>query len=345
MLKDHSGYGWPEIDMSHLERPDASVVIASFNTRDLLRECVRTLEREAGAVSCEAIVVDNASNDGSPEMVAIEFPKVRLIRNDTNLGFAAANNRGFEIACGRYIVLLNSDAFLRPGSLQRSIEHMDANPNVGLGGGRLVGPDNSWQPSARMFPSPLNELLTMSGLAAKYPKSRFLGRVDRTWADPLEAAPVDWVPGAFSIVRREVLERVGHFDERFFLYYEEIDLCRRIRAAGYDVWYWPDIVTLHLGGESSKTISHLKMSRTGSQLLLWRMRSQLLYYRKHRGAFSAWSAMKLETWWHRLRAVRRAGSRCSDGRDKVEESRTAIATMRQAWRETHGGETSPPRPW
>src|SRR5208337_2850152 len=100
----------------------------------------------------ETIVVDNASRDGSADMVATEFPEVRLIRSEINLGFAAANNRAFEVARGRYIVLLNSDAFLRPGALRLSIEHMDANPRAGLAGGRLVGHDGSWQPSARMFP-------------------------------------------------------------------------------------------------------------------------------------------------------------------------------------------------
>jgi GT2 family glycosyltransferase len=154
---------------------DASVIVVSFNTRDLLRECLLTLQREAGGVNYETIVVDNASRDGSADMVAAEFPGAHIIRSKINLGFAAANNRAFEIARGRYIVLLNSDAFLRTGALPLSVEHMDANPRVGLGGGRLVGRDSSWQPSARMFPSPLNSLLMMSGLAAKFPKSRLLG--------------------------------------------------------------------------------------------------------------------------------------------------------------------------
>ena len=167
--------------MSVHDLPDASVVLVSFNTRDLLRECILTLQRESGGVPHETIVVDNASRDGSADMVATDFPEVRLIRSSINLGFAAANNRAFQMARGRYIVLLNSDAFLRPGALRLSIEHMDEYPRVGLAGGRLVGRDGSWQPSARMYPSALNSLLSMSGLAAKFPKSRFLGRVDRTW--------------------------------------------------------------------------------------------------------------------------------------------------------------------
>lgn len=324
---------------------DASVVVVSFNTRDLVRECLRTLFDETAGLRCEVIVIDNDSSDGSADMIEAEFPNVRLIRSATNLGFAAANNRGFAIAQGRYVVLLNSDAFLKPGALRRSVTHMEANPRVGLGGARLIGRDESWQPSARMFPSLLNDLLTISGLAAKFPKSRFMGRVDRTWADPMEAAPVDWVPGAFTIIRRKILDEVGYFDERFFLYYEEVDLCRRVRAAGYEVWYWPDVVTVHLGGESSKTVKRVRLSAVGSQLALWRMRSALLYYRKHHGAMGAWSTRMLETAWHRMRTIRNALSSRPERRDRREESREIIATMRHAWNDTRGGDISPPRPW
>ena len=211
------------------------------------------------------------------------------------------------MARGRYTVLLNSDAFLRPGALSKAVEHMERNADVGLGGGRLIGRDNGWQPSARRFPSPLNDFLTLSGLAAKFPRSRLFGRFDRTWADPLEASEVDWVPGAFAIIRRHVLEEVGYFDEAFFLYYEEVDLCHRIKAAGYRIWYWPDIVLVHLGGESSKTVKRLSLSSAGSQLTLWRMRSALLYYRKHHGALGAWIAKSTEMLWHGLRAWKNTG--------------------------------------
>jgi GT2 family glycosyltransferase len=324
---------------------DASIIIVSFNTKDLLRECIQTLQRNAGEVTYETIVVDNASRDGSAQMVAEEFPAVRLVRSPVNLGFGAANNRGFELAHGRYVVLLNSDAFLHPHTLERAIQHMDANPTVGLSGGLLLGRDGRWRPSARMFPSPLNEILTLTGLAAKYRNSRFFGRVDRTWADPLQPGPADWVPGAFSVVRRELLEQLKYFDERFFFYFEEVDLCRRIRGAGYAVWYWPDIVVTHLGGESSKTLVNLTLSSTGRQLVLWRMRGQLLYYRKHYGAIGAWTTMMIETWWSRLRALRNSVPNVPTRNEKAKELRSVIVTMEQAWRETRGGLICPPKPW
>jgi hypothetical protein len=323
---------------------DVSVVIVSFSTRDLLRECIQSVIRESGALRVQVIVVDNASTDGSPEMVAQEFPDVLLMRSDVNLGFGPANNLGFRSAGGRYVVLLNSDAFLTEGSLQRSVAHMDANPGAGLGGGRLTGRDGSLQPSARMFPTIIGDLLVLSGLAARFPRSRFFGRVDRTWASPMEAAEIDWVPGAYSIVRAEVLESVGFFDPRFFLYYEEVDLCKRIKNAGYSIWYWPDIVVVHIGGESSRQIRSLQLSRTGAQLTLWRMRSMLLYYRKHHGLF-AWLTMVVEAVWYWLRSLRRRWSRNPDRRAIARADRSMISIMNQAWRDTKGGRCSPEQPW
>lgn len=324
---------------------DLSVVIVSFNTRDLLRTCLQSVRDECADGRIEVLVIDNASRDGSADMVAAEFPQVTLVRSDVNLGFAAANNRLFPLAQGRYVALLNPDAVVRAGALRSAIEKMDAAPEVGAAGGRLVGPDGLPRPSARKFPSAVNDLLTLSGLAARYPRSRFFGRFDRTWADPLRAAEVDWVPGAFTIVRRSVLEQVGYFDEDFFLYYEEVDLCRRIRAAGHSIWYWPDLVIAHIGGASAKTVRHLGISSAGAQLTLWRMRSALLYYRKHHGAFGAWVAAKTETFWHAWRARRHAATTDAARRAKHDESARIVELMAQAWSDTCGGRLSPQRPW
>ena len=318
--------------------PDVSVVVVSFNTRDLLRECLTTLAREAANITYEVLVVDSASRDGSADMVEQEFPNARLFRSDQNLGFAGANNLAFPECRGRYVVLLNSDAFLTPNALPLSVKYMDANPRAGIGGARLVGRDGAWQPSARMFPSMLNDFLSLSGLSAKYPRSKFFGRGDRTWADNLIACETDWVPGAYTIIRRSALEEVGYFDPRFFLYYEEVDLCLRFKNAGYKVFYWPDVVVIHLGGESSKTLQQMTMSSVGAQLTLWRMRSALMYYRKHHG-WQAWLAKSLESNWHATRA------RKNPGTGKAKESLEIVRLMDQAWKETAGGLVSPPRPW
>jgi GT2 family glycosyltransferase len=322
----------------------ASILIVSFNTKDLLRECLQSVQAQSSGVDYEILVVDNISRDGSADMVESEFPDVKLIRSATNLGFAAANNRAFPFATGRYIVLLNSDAFLHPGALQKAIQYMDADHRIGLGGARLVGRDNSWQPSARLFPSILNDFLTLSGLSARNPDSKFFGRFDRTWADDNLPAEVDWVPGAFSIIRKTVLDRVGCFDENFFLYYEEVDLCRRIKAAGYIIQYWPDVIVTHLGGESSKTVGTLQMTGSGSQLALWRMRSEFFYYRKHHGSL-AWVAKEMESSWHRIRARKNASSPNSERQLKATESQTLVSLLDKAWSETKGGRVSPSRPW
>ncbi len=323
--------------------PTVSIVIVSFNTRELLRECLNNLDERSYGIETQVIVVDNASRDDSAQLVAEDFPGVHLIRSEINVGFAGANNLAFPHVTGRYVVLLNSDAFFAPQALQRAVEHMDREPAVGLGGGRLVGRDGSWQPSARLFPSLLNDFFTLSGLAARFPNSRLFGRFDRTWADPGQTADVDWVPGAFSIVRRQALEEIGYFDERFFLYYEEVDLCRRFRAAGHVVRYWADVEVTHLGGESSKTVKALTFSREGSQLTLWRMRSAFLYYRKHKGSY-AWLVKEMERVWQCLRALRNKSSEPARA-SKKEDSKLLQQLLEQAWQETSGGRISPARPW
>lgn len=323
-------------------RCSLSIVIVSFNTREVLKNCLSTLLNESGDFTLEVFVVDNASHDGSAEIVARDFPQVRLLSARRNLGFAAANNLAFRAATGDYVILLNSDAFLCEGSLARAVHHMEREPNTALGGGRLIGEDGSWQPSARQFPGLLNDFLSLSGLAHRFRKSRFCGRADRTWADPMTDAAVDWVPGAFAIIRTSVLKELSGFDESFFLYYEEVDLCRRIKASGYDVRYWSDVVVVHLGGESSRSMHSAVRSRIGAQLTLWRLRSAYLYYRKHHGR-RAWAAMALEYGWHALRFVR--NGIVPARREKTRESRTMLRVVRQAWRETRGGFYSPPKPW
>jgi GT2 family glycosyltransferase len=156
---------------------------------------------------------------------------------------------------------------------------------------------------------------------------------------------VDWVPGAYSIIRRDLLEQIGYFDERFFLYYEEVDLCRRVKAAGYQVWYWPDVVVVHLGGESSKTVTRLSMSSSGRQLTLWRMRAGYLYYRKHHGFAGAFCAMNAEAQWYRLRALLARRRRDPNSLAKAEDSQLMVAAAQQAWRDTRGGLICPPKPW
>lgn len=319
---------------------DLSVVIVSFNTCQLLIDCLKHVLLATQDLLAEIIVVDNNSKDGSADRVAEEFPNIRLIKNSVNLGFAAANNEAFKIAKGRYIVLLNSDAFPQKEALKIALNKIEKSKDVGLAGALLTFPDGSWQPSARLFPSVLNAFLEISGLADKFRRSSFFGRYNRTWASPTQPCDTDWVPGAFSIFPKKILDEVGDFDERFFLYYEEIDLCKRIKKAGYRICYWPDVRVTHLGGESSKTIKELIFSPQSTQLELWRMRSMFLYYRKHKGWFGAHAIKAMELGWYRLRAFKNLFNP-----QKRSASETMIRLLQQAWKVTKGGTLSPPRPW
>jgi GT2 family glycosyltransferase len=266
------------------------------------------------------------------------------LRSEVNLGFGSANNLALEAATGRYLVLLNSDAFFHPGALGRALKHMDDDPTAGVGGARLIGRDGTPQPSARAFHSIWHEVLVLTDLSARFPRSRIFGAPDRTWANPNEPAEVDWVTGAFMILRREALAKSGLFDPAFFLYCEEVDLCRRVKAAGFRVFYWPDVVVTHLGGESSSRLSSLAVSNLNAKAELWHMRSTLLYYRKHHGS-QAWLARWVEEAFYTLRLLRNQRSPIPARQQRAKHAEMMIGLMHQAWHETKGGRLSPPRPW
>ena len=340
---------------ARLLRPDydyaVSIIVVSFNTCDLLRQCLKSARDECArlpaGVAAEVLVVDNASRDGSADMVATEFSSgdpIRLIRSDVNLGFGVANNRAIEAARGRFLVLLNSDAFFEPGALAIALAHMEANHGAGIGGARLESPDGAWQPSARTFPGIVRDAFVLTGLASCFPRSRIFSAAERTWANPAEPAEVDWVTGAFMIVRREALAKAGLFDPAFFLYCEEVDLCRRIKAAGFGVLYWPEIRVIHLHGESSRRVSTHLFSQDDSQVALWRMRSLFLYYRKHHGA-KVWLARWLEEVLYTARFLRNRFSPAAARRERAREATMLLRLLRRAWRETRGGRVSPPAPW
>lgn len=222
-----------------MAEPLVSVIVVSWNGRELLAEALRSVQ--GCEVAGEVIVVDNGSTDGSAEMVASHFPSVRLLRNRENVGFGRANNQGMAVARGRYFFLLNSDARVKPGALRAMVAYAEAHPQIGVVGARLRFPDGRWQAEGAPFPSLWTELLRMTG-------------VDRLVAVGVERgdAPyeTDWVQGAAMLVRREVWEQVGGFDEGFFLYGEEVDWCARIKAAGWRIAVVPQAEVIHHGGGS-----------------------------------------------------------------------------------------------
>ncbi len=325
--------------------PLISIIVVSYNTCALLECCLQAIYSSLSGLEGEVLVIDNASTDESTHMVAAKFPNIILIKSVINLGFAAANNVGFRQARGKYCVLVNSDAFLEPLTLIEVVKRMEANPQIGLGGVRQIGQDHSFQPSARLFPSFKIDFLRLSGLASRYAYSKFFGQADRTWANPVETTETDWVTGAFAIIRSDLLRTIGPFDERFFLYFEEVDLCKRFKAAGYQMICWGDLTIVHLGGESAKHHASLFFSKNGAQLTLWRMRSQLYYYRKHHGYLGAWSSKMLEMSWQRVRYLKNFWQQGVSQQDKAKEAARLMELMQQAWQETQGGQTTPITPW
>ena len=321
---------------------DLSILIVTYNSKRLIGPLLTRLRAEIEGLSAEVVLVDNASADGTARAVRKHHPWVKVLASTRNLGFAAGNNLAAGHASGRYLLLLNPDAIPEPGALARGIALMDRHPDAGLAGGELRGADGSRQPSARMFPTLRDELFTLSGLASRHPRSRLFARLDRRWADPEQPAQVDWIPGAFVFIPAAVFAKLGGFDERFFMYYEEVDLCRRMRAAGLQIHYWPELKAMHLGGESAKTVRLARVSKSGSQLESWRMRSGLLYYRKHHGSLGAAGLHWLERGWHKLRQLR---ALVRGQRERAADFGEHCAQLAQAWRDTAGGTRSPVRPW
>lgn len=261
---------------------DVSIIIVNWNTKNILRDCLRSVYEQAGDVDYEVIVVDNASTDGSLDMIKSDFERVVLLENAQNKGFATANNQGMEIAKGRYVLLLNSDTVVLDGAIAKTVSFADAHPRAGVTGCRVLNADRTLQPTCFMFPSILNMFLSSTYLYKFFPRSRFFGRERMTWWDRSDVRQVDVVTGCFMLVRREAIDQVGVMDERFFMYAEETDWCYRFREEGWDVTFTPAGQIIHLGGQSTakKPVAMIVQLRL----------SILKFIRKHSGRFAQVSA-------------------------------------------------------
>jgi GT2 family glycosyltransferase len=234
------------------------------------------------------IVVDNASSDGSVDMVKSEFPQVILLENSQNQGFAAANNQGITIAKGRYILLLNSDTVILDNAIARTVAFADTYPKAGITGCRVLNEDKTLQLSSFMFPSVLNMTLWTTYLFKLFPRSRFFGRERMTWWGRDDVRDVDVVTGSFMLVRQEAIKQVGSMDERFFMYFEETDWCYRFKQEGWKVMFTPCGEIIHLGGASSK--------QTRAAMVKQWLKSMLLFFKKHKSMLeylSAWFLIML----------------------------------------------------
>ncbi len=258
--------------------PDISVIVVNYNTGFLFERMFSALNAAGIDFKLQIIVVDNASRDDSLTILHDRYPGVEVISNSVNVGFGRANNQAVAQARGRYILLLNTDAFVSSDTLAKTLKFMDSNPKCGVLGVKLVGEDGSLQCSCRYFPTPWNLFLTSTGFNRYFPNVRLVD--DMSW-DHGSVRECDWVPGCYYLVRREVIESLGLFDPRYFLYYEEVDHCRAVRGAGWSVVYFPFTQVVHIGGESAKTEGAL--TKQSAQLSDLQIESELLYFRKHYG--------------------------------------------------------------
>ena len=253
---------------------DLSVVIVNFNTRDLLRDCLRSLGPELQEVDSEILVVDNASSDNSLQMLANEFPEVAVLVNRSNVGFGRANNRGLRQAVGRLVLLLNPDTRVQPGAVKTLMVALDSLPDAVAVGPRVIRPDGRIDLACRRsFPSPGVAIARLVGLSRLFPNSRLFARYNRTYEDPSRPGEIDAGTAAAMCFSRVALEAIGFFDEDFFMYGEDLDLCYRLKARGGRIYYVPDAVVLHLKG----------MASAGQARVMLREfhRSMWIFYRKH----------------------------------------------------------------
>jgi len=258
-------------------RPDVSIIVVSWNTVDLLRACLRSVFKEPAAprpvdgLAAQVIVVDNASHDGSADMVRAEFPQVELVANQDNIGFARANNQAMPLVRGRQVLLLNPDTTIYPNAVRTLVDFMDRNPKAGAVGSRLLNPDGSLQVYCYRAPTLFRELWRLLHLDRLRP----LGIYDMRGWDTTRPREVDVVQGASMMLRKSVLDTMPLFDEDYFIYSEEVDLCRRLRGRGLGVFWVPDSRVVHYGGESTRQVA--------AAMFLRLYQGKILYFRKHSG--------------------------------------------------------------
>jgi GT2 family glycosyltransferase len=233
---------------------DVSVILVSYNVSGFLEGCLRSIKKE---ISCryEIIAVDNGSTDGSSEMLRKNHPDVILIQNASNLGFARANNQAFRLAVGKYVFMLNPDTLVLDRAVDRLFRFMEEHPEAGASGPKNLGSDLTPQLNCHHFPSLLLAAFEILQLNRRFPRSRLFGRESMTYWNYDQVRAVDWITGCSLMLRRDLLDRCGFLDEKYFLYGEECDLSYRMKRLGFPTFFCPDASIIHFGGQSSRTQS------------------------------------------------------------------------------------------
>ncbi len=255
-----------------------SIVIVTWNSQKFIRNCLDSIFLLTDKVHREILVVDNDSSDGTAEIVREFYPNVNLIENKRNAGYAKANNQGIEQARGKYILLLNPDTQLMEGSLFSMYEHMEANPQVGALGSQLLNPDRNIQPSCREFPGFSTLIWEFLGLSRLFPKSRIFGKWRMGYFAFDQTREVDQPMGSCLMLRKDTLKQVGYFDESFSMFFNDVDLCYRIKKAGWKIFFFPDAQVIHHKGAST---------RMAKRKMIWLSHLAFFkYFRKHKKGFA-----------------------------------------------------------
>jgi len=258
-----------------------SICIVNWNTRDYLHACLRSIEQAPDAISREVIVVDNASGDGSAEMVRRQHPEVLLLAASENLGFAAGNNLALRKARGRLLLVLNPDVQVHPGALDALADVLERHPRAGAAAPRLILPDGRIQASCRTFPTPEVICYELLGLSRLFPRSRRFGKYRMTWWNYADERTVDQPMASALLLRRAALDEVGLFDESFPIFFNDVDLSKRLWEAGWETWYTPRATMSHVGGASTAQVR--------VPMIIESQRSLLRFYEKHyRATLPAW---------------------------------------------------------
>ena len=298
---------------------DIAVIVVNWNAREDLRRCLASLfAAPLPRVTYSVWVVDNASSDGSAGMVRAEFPQAHLIANPDNAGFSRANNQAIARTDSRYVFLLNSDASVHPGALDRLVAHADAHPAVGVAGPKVLNPDGSLQFSCRRFPSLGAGFFRNTYLGRLFPHNKFSRDYLMNDFDHAETRPVDWVSGCAMLIRRELLQSIGALDERFYMYCEDVDFCQRTWESGAEVVYLPEAVVTHAIGRSS--------DKNADQMIIEFHRSWYEYERKrHPDASVLRRAAVYSGLW--LRAAVRIAKRRAQDRRRARQNRSAAPAL------------------
>lgn len=260
---------------------DLSIIIVSWNVKAFLKKCLVSVFKEAGDLSIEVYVVDNASSDGSAEMVEKDFPNVQLIANKKNHGFAKANNQAIKECSGRYVLLLNPDTEILDNALPKMVKFMEDNKKIGVAGCKLLNPNGTLQSSVRMFPDLLSSTLVNLKLHHLKPFLHFLAKHLGSNFNYGKNQEVNQVMGAFFMIRREVVKKIGVLDEGYYIWFEEVDYCARVlEKTDYLIYYTPDAKIIHYGGESFGQVLSLKKQ-------WYYNKSQLRYYFRYKAKWQA----------------------------------------------------------